>query len=433
LSGVRDTLRTFFEPPFSADPTRDAAKLAWVVRLRWIALFAQLAAIGPALHFELLELVMLPWFVGVVACMALVNASTWAALRRGYEPEQRDLLFQLGLDVGGTSILLALSGGAWNPLVPILFVHAGIGALLLDGSLSVVFFAVLLACLVFLQLFAVVPPGLSQSRIAGIILFPAQLLVAVAFWFLTAWLSRVLGSLQQVFAMRRERETRIDRLRAVGALAAGLSHEFATPLNTAQMRLGRLARNRDLADDPDLELAREALDRCGEVLHQMAGAPLRPEGLALEVVDLDELVREVCAGVSGSPDGPTLRVRSTGRGSRFSVVPRVAFSQGLLNLIDNAIEASGDDPQIEVWVEHGQGRVDVSVCDRGDGWPDIVKAHLGQPFVTTRPDGVGLGLYFVHTLSEAIGAEFHVEDRDQGGAIARISLPAAPETGQLAG
>jgi two-component system sensor histidine kinase RegB len=428
---MRDVLRAFFEPPISTDPIRSAAKLAWIIRLRWIALAAQLAAIGPALHFELLEPALVPVFVGVVAGMALANALSFAALRRGYDPEQRDLLFQLGLDVGGTTLLLALSGGAWNPLVPILFVHAGLGSLLLEGRLSVAFFAALLGCLVFLQLFAQIPPGLSDTRIRGVILFPAQLILAVAFWFLTTWLSRTLSSLQQAFVMRRERETRIDRLRAVGALAAGLSHELATPLNTAQLRIGRLARNRGLADDPDLQVAREALERCGEVLRQMAGAPLRPEGLQLEVADLDELVREVCSGVVNAGDA-TIRVRSSGRGARFSLLPRLAFSQGLLNLLDNAIEASQGKGEIEVLVEHGPARVDVSVCDRGDGWPDVVKAHLGQPFVTTRPDGVGLGLYFVHTLAEAIGAEFHVEDRQHGGAVARISLPAAHDTRQFA-
>ena len=425
---MRETLRFVFDPPVSTDPSHNAAKLAWIIRLRWIALGAQLAAIVPALHFELLEQRLVAAFVGVVFGLALVNAGSWAWLRRGYEPAQRDLVLQLGLDVTGTSILLALSGGAWNPLVPILFVHAGLGSLLLQGRLSVAFFALLIACLLFLQVFAQIPPGLADARIASVILFPAQLAVAVGFWFLTAWLSRTLGALQQSFAERRERETRIDRLRAVGALAAGLSHELATPLNTAQLRLRRLARNRELGDDPDLELTREALERCGEVLRQMAGAPLRPERLSLETVDLDELVREVCAGVSASEDGGKVRVRTSGRGSRFSLVPRVAFSQGLLNLIDNAIEASDGCDDVEVVVDHQPGRVDVSVCDRGDGWPDVVKAHIGQPFVTTRPHGVGLGLYFVHTLSEAIGAEFHVEDRENGGAVARISLPAVQET-----
>ena len=66
------------------------------------------------------------------------------------------------------------------------------------------------------------------------------------------------------------------------------------------------------------------------------------------------------------------------------------------------------------------------VLDRGDGWPDVVRSHLGEPFVTTKPDGVGLGLYYVHSLSEAVGAELFLEDRVEGGAAARISLPAIP-------
>jgi two-component system sensor histidine kinase RegB len=424
---VQELLRSFFDPPVSPDAIRNSAKLGWIIRLRWIALGAQLAAIAPGIYFELLEPHRVPLFVGVIVGLALVNAGSWAALRRGYEPEQRDLLIQLGLDVAGTAVLLAISGGAWNPLVPILFVHAGLGSLLLEGKLSVFFFAVLLATLLFLQLFAQLPPGLAGAPIRPVILFPAQLLVAVGFWFLTTWLSRTLGLLQRDLVLRRDRETRIDRLRAVGALAAGLSHELATPLNTAQLRLGRLARERGLADDPELEVAREALERCGEVLRQMAGAPLRPEGLSLEVTDIDALVHEVCSGLSAAEFGEPIRVSSRGRGARFCLVPRVPFTQGLLNLIDNAIEASNGPGDVEVWIDRDRDRVDVSVCDRGDGWPDVVKAHLGQPFVTTRPDGVGLGLYFVHTLSEAIGAEFHVEDRRDGGAVARISLPATHE------
>jgi signal transduction histidine kinase len=52
-----------------------------------------------------------------------------------------------------------------------------------------------------------------------------------------------------------------------------------------------------------------------------------------------------------------------------------------------------------------------------------VRTHVGQPFLTTKPNGIGLGLYYVHTLAEALGGTFHLEDHPEGGAIARISLP----------
>ena len=105
-------------------------------------------------------------------------------------------------------------------------------------------------------------------------------------------------------------------------------------------------------------------------------------------------------------------------------MPAVAFSQAVLNLIDNALKAGGPGQPIEIVVSRQAGRVDVSVLDHGAGWPAVVQRHFGEPFVTTRPDGVGLGLYYVYTLAEAIGASLELSDRSAGGAIARISLPA---------
>ena len=73
--------------------------------------------------------------------------------------------------------------------------------------------------------------------------------------------------------------------------------------------------------------------------------------------------------------------------------------------------------------------VELSVADRGAGWPAVVRKHFGEPFVTTKPNGVGLGLYYVHSLAEAMGASLVLEDREDGGAIARVRLP-APASGE---
>jgi C4-dicarboxylate-specific signal transduction histidine kinase len=154
----------------------------------------------------------------------------------------------------------------------------------------------------------------------------------------------------------------------------------------------------------------------------MAGAPLRPEGLKFEVVQVDELVKQVCSSVSQVNTSASIRVKVEGHAPRRALLPTVAFSQALINLIDNAIESAGVEEQIDVVVQSRPGQIDVSVLDRGKGWPKVVRTHIGQPFLTTKADGVGLGLYYVHSLAEALGGAFHVEDRSEGGAIARISL-----------
>lgn len=421
-----ETIRSFFAPPFTADPEQSTAKLAWVVRLRWVAIAAQILSIIPALEFRVLEPEMLPLYLAVVATLALLNVGTWLGLRRGIRGSPGHLLLQLGTDIFGLAALLILTGGAWNPMVPILFVHSVLGALLLEGRLGLIFFGMLLASLGLIQANSHIPPGLSGSLVPATILFPAQIVVALVFWILTAWLSRTLDSLKSWFAQAQERKTRIDRLRAVGALAAGLSHELATPLNTAQLKLARLGRTRNLEDDPELRAAIEELERCGSVLRHMAGSQLQPDRLSLEIVDLDALVRQVCQSVGHVHEEATIRFLADGRGMKPVLIPTIAFSQALINLVDNSIESGGAQGEVEMVVQRAGNRVELCVQDRGSGWPALVRRHLGEPFVTTKPEGVGLGLYYVHSLAEAIGARLTLEDREFGGAVARISLPLVP-------
>ncbi len=423
------TLRSLFEPPITGDHGHSAAKLAWIVRLRWLAIGAQLLSIIPALEFRVLDRQFIPFFLAVVIALAGLNLVTWTVLRREPKTHQGHVLFQLGADVVGLSMLLALTGGAWNPLLPILFVHTGLGALLLEGRLSLILFGLLLACIGVNQVYAHIPPGLEGALLPPQLLFPGQLVVAGVFWILTAWLSRTLDALQAHYSFLSERKTRVDRLRAVGALAAGLSHEFATPLNTAKLKLARLARTRDLENDRDLKFAADALDRCAEILRRMTGSQLEPDGISLERVDVAELVERICVSTSGATRTP-IRYSATGRGPRFALLPSVAFSHAILNLLDNAREATQGEGEIDVVVSGRVGRVEVAVLDRGTGWPDVVRKHLGEPFITTKPKGVGLGLYYVHNLAEAVGAEFLLEDRENGGAVARISMPALTLTGE---
>jgi len=428
---MRNRVLALLEPPLSRLGDSNTAKLGWVVRLRWIALAAQALSILPALRFDLLEPERVPAFLAVVGVLALWNAVSWQRLRRGMDVSDGQLGVQLGADIAALSALLGLSGGAWNPLVPLLFFHAALGALLLEGTVSLAFFWSLVACLALVQAFGHVPPGLAGSRVAPAVLFPAQFLVAGVFWLFTSWLSHTLAALQAQVHARREEHRRIDRLRAVGALAAGLSHELATPLNTAMLKLERLRRKLALDADPALDEANQALSRCADVLRQMAGSQLRPDGLRLETADVGDLVQQVCEGLRAEEPSVPLRFRRE-PGRALVTVPAVAFTQAVLNLVENALEESGPDAPAEIEVRATLESVTVEVRDHGPGWPDLVRAHLGEPFVTTRQGGVGLGLYFAYTLAETVGGSLELDDGADGGAIARLVLPVAADARQVA-
>ena len=421
---MRNRVLALLEPPLARLGDGNAAKLGWVVRLRWIALGAQVLSIVPALRFDLLERELVPVFLAVVAGLALLNALSARRLRRSHEVSGVELGAQLFADIAGLSALLALSGGAWNPLVPLLFFHAALGALLLEGRVSLAFFWSLVACLAFVQAFGHVPPGLVDARVSPAVLFPAQFLVAGVFWLFTTWLSHTLEALQAQLRERHEQRGRVDRLRAVGALAAGLSHEFATPLNTAMLKLDRLTRKLEPDAESSLSEAREALARCADILRQMAGSQLRPDGLRLEKSDVADLVEQVCAGLRAEEPSVPLRFRRE-PGRALVVLPAIAFGQAVLNVIDNALEESSPEAPVEVDVRVKGENAEIEVRDHGPGWPDVVRSHLGEPFVTTRPGGVGLGLYFAYTLAETVGGRLELDDAPGGGAIARLVLPLA--------
>jgi signal transduction histidine kinase len=104
------------------------------------------------------------------------------------------------------------------------------------------------------------------------------------------------------------------------------------------------------------------------------------------------------------------------------------LERALRNLLRNAAAAqreAGSEAPLEVRVEGSRGRVEVAVLDRGAGLPDVPVEELFQPFVSHRPDGVGLGLALAERLAAIHGGSVRLEPREAGGVRATLSLPAS--------
>lgn len=426
--------RLFGSPGLMAQCSRgdlELVRLALLVRLRWVALFGQVVVVLPAVRLDWLPRALLLPYLGVVFGLLAYNLGSSWALRRAAAPP-RSVLLPLAVDLGALAVLLVLSGGAWNPLAPIFIVHAALGALVLQGWRSVAFAALLVAVATVISLVPALPAP-APVRAGGVfVVLPSLVLVVLTVWALTAWMAAGLAAQRRVLENLREQQQRVDRLRASGALAAGFSHEFSTPLNTLKMRLERLGRiELPGTAGQDLAAAREAADRCEGVLRRMVGTQLDPRKVRLEEVELAALARRVCR--SWATGGRAVQISVDGEQGHACLLPTLPLTRALLDLLDNAAEASThggterDDLRVEVRCD---GAVcEVAVFDRGAGWPTVVRENLGQPFLTTKPEGTGLGLYNAHSLAQALGGGLELRDRSGGGAVAALQIPCDEHSG----
>jgi two-component system sensor kinase FixL len=106
---------------------------------------------------------------------------------------------------------------------------------------------------------------------------------------------------------------------------------------------------------------------------------------------------------------------------------RVQIQQVVLNLIRNGIEAMVSSPQKELRVstKKGDDVVVIEVSDRGSGIEPEVMRQLFQPFMTTKSNGMGIGLSISKTIVEAHGGRIWVESEPRSGTTFRFTLPAS--------
>jgi two-component system sensor kinase FixL len=146
---------------------------------------------------------------------------------------------------------------------------------------------------------------------------------------------------------------------------------------------------------------------------------MQEEDLALVIDEAVGLIRASLAG-----DVPTLTVQ-VDPAEPYVEIDKVQVQQVLFNLLRNGIEAMQDQPRRELMVvtkgAHG-GMVEISVADTGPGIRDDVRSRLFQPFVTTKPTGMGVGLSVCQSIVQLHGGRLWAEDNIGGGTVFRFTL-----------
>jgi two-component system sensor kinase FixL len=224
----------------------------------------------------------------------------------------------------------------------------------------------------------------------------------------------------------------ISRLTAMGEMASALAHELNQPLSAIANYMRGSQRLLAARTDEESVMVRDAMDkaaeqslRAGQIIRRLRDFVARGE-TEHRVESIKTLIEEasVLALVGVKDQGVRVAFRLD-PSIDLVLADKVQIQQVMLNLIRNAVEAMEQSERRELVIStapHERDMIAIGVSDTGSGIAADIAPQLFQPFVTTKRQGMGVGLSISRTIIEAHGGKIWTEPNPAGGTVFRFTL-----------
>ena len=396
--------------------------------LRNIALVAQCVTF--ALVHWVLEM-QLPWteMVAVAALLATLNLATWVRLRRNWPVSSIEFFAQLLLDVFALSALLYFSGGSTNPFISLYLLPLTIAAAVLPWIYTWAMAAITISCYTLLLFYYVPLPHDHSEHTSEFNLHVSGMWLAfVLSTVLIAWFVVKMGTSirerDKDLALAREQALRNEQIIALGTLAAGAAHELGTPLATMAVVTGELQKEHPENSEfqHDVKILRDQIMHCKRILTQLLAdvGQARAEDASGQAVD--RFLQQVLDKWQLMRPMVKFSYRSSGVQPAPQILGAHLLSQSILNLLNNAADASLD--RVEIESRWDQQELLLEILDYGKGLSEEAVQRAGQAFFTSKPgQGFGIGLFLANANIERFGGSVSLTNREGGGARTQVRLP----------
>lgn len=412
-------------------PNNEPISLPNVKRLFMLRNITLLALLVAMLAVQTMLGIPLPWAQMSVplVLLALINVYTWRKLRLAREISRAEFFTQIIIDTLCLTALLYLTGGSTNPFVVLLMLPLIITAAALDERYTWTMAALTVACYSMLavlhrplQLTAHHHDTEFSLHLTGMWIGFVFSALVVAFFVVR--ISSSLRQRDQQLAQAREQALRDERLVALGTLAAGTAHELGTPLSTIAILSKELEHDyqHDATLTENLRLLRQQVERCRVTLNTLSASAGEPRAESGRLQGVDQFLDEVVRQWQGMRPGIHVSYRTEGPRPAPSIIAEHTLSQAIINILNNAADASPE--HVEIHGRWTASALMLEVSDRGHGLSPEIAAVAGHSFVSTKgSQGLGLGLFIAHAVINRLGGEVRLYNRAGGGVCASLVLP----------
>ncbi|MCA1394181.1 ActS/PrrB/RegB family redox-sensitive histidine kinase [Bradyrhizobium sp. BRP20] len=409
-------------------------RLDTILRLRWLAVLGQLAAIfivAQGLEFN----------VEIIPCVSIIalSAALNLALQTAANPMQRLEPMQaaglLALNIVELAGLLFFTGGLQNPFSFLFLAPVLISATALPARFTFGLGLLAVACASILFFFHFPLPWDSEDPLVlpPVYLVGVWLSIALAIGVTSLYSFQVTEEARKLADALAATElvlTREQHLTQLDGLAAAAAHELGTPLATIFLISRELEKTvKEPSIAADLKTLREQTQRCRDILSKIT--QLSPTGAPFDHMKLSELIEEVVA--PHRDFGVEIKVRIAVAAAAEPVGSRnPAILYGIGNIVENAVDFARTTVEVNAW--WNQDHIELVISDDGPGIPPDILNRIGEPYLSRRRPqddgggerrGLGLGVFIARTLLERTGAKVSFTNRifPDHGAVVQITWP----------
>ncbi len=382
----------------------------------------------------------------VLISIGSVNLYTWIRLETDTPVTELEIFSQITLDVFAIASLLYLTGGATNPVIWIFLLPLIITAIILPPEYIWYMVIITTTCYTLLvgyniPLPSIEPftphPGMHETLISpehqyfNLHIFGMWfgfVFSACMVAFFVSELAKTLGERERTLADAREKELRNELVVSLGSLAASAAHDMSTPLGTMAIITHEMAQSYPQHRFPDLQekmlVMKNQIHRCKEALSVMSATAGELRAESAQVMGFVDYIDEVIdLWRTQKPDIKLNLFVDQETTAMVKIIAERSLTLALINILNNAAEASPRDLGIELHVSWNNQEVRLNIIDFGPGLkPEIIK-RVGKQPLTTKKNGLGVGLFLTYSTITRLKGKIDISNKSSGGACVEIVLP----------